>query len=69
MKRGRPFKELPTIDTPPENDAYYTIPEVVKLTGLHRHTLQAYLRDGRLKGKIIGGKWHIYKEELYKGHN
>lgn len=67
MKRGRPYKEIPTTTTPPRNGTYYTIPEAVELTGLHRHTLQAYLRDGRLNGKIIGGKWHIYKEELYTG--
>lgn len=66
-KRGRPRKdELLKTDTPPENGIYYTITEAVKLTGLHRHTLQARLRDGTLKGKLIGNTWRIYKNELYK---
>lgn len=64
---SRPFKEIPKVNTPPENGIYYTVTEVVKLTGLHRHTLQSWLRSGRVKGKLIGCTWHVYKEELYKG--
>lgn len=66
MSRGRPFKAVPIITTPPQNGSYYTIAEAVELTGLHRHTLQAWLREGRIKGKLIGRTWRIYKDELYK---
>lgn len=65
-KNGRPYKAVPIITTPPRNGHYYTIAEAVELTGLHRHTLQAWLRDGRLNGKLIGRTWRIYKEELYR---
>lgn len=67
MKRGRPFKEIPKTTTPPKNGEYYTIPEAVEILGLHRHTLQSWLRTGRIKGKLMGTKWRIYKNELYKG--
>lgn len=66
-KRGRPFKALSAYrtDIPPRNGVYYTVPEAVELLGVHRHTLQARLRDGTLKGKQISGEWRIYKDSLY----
>ena len=67
MKRGRPFKDIPKTTTPPENGDYYTIAEAVEILGLHKHTLHAWLRTGRIKGKLIGRTWRIYKNELYKG--
>lgn len=68
MKRGRPFKDIPKTTTPPENGDYYTIAEAVGILGLHRHTLQAWLRTGRIKGKLIGRTWRIYRDELFTGH-
>lgn len=67
--QGRPKIYTPEklqTTTPPKNGKYYTVPEVVEILGIHRHTLQSLLRNGTLKGKIIGGRWHIYKEALYK---
>lgn len=64
---GRPRKAIPKTSTPPATEKYYTIREAVEITGLHRHTLQARLRDGTIKGKLIGRTWRIYANELYKG--
>ena len=64
-KRGRPFKAVPMTTTPPENNRYYTIEEAVRLLGLHRHTLQARMREGAIKGKLIGSTWRIYRDELF----
>jgi excisionase family DNA binding protein len=36
----------------------------VKATGLHKHTIQARLREGSLRGKKIGREWRIYKDSL-----
>lgn len=65
-ERGRPFKTIEKTSVPPENEHYYTISEAASILGLHRHTLQARLRDGTIKGKLIGRSWRIYKSELYK---
>lgn len=64
-RRGRPFKAIQKTTTPPENNRYYTIDEASKLLGLHRHTLQARLRDKTIKGKLIGREWRIYRDELF----
>ena len=63
--RGRPTKEITKTTTPPENNRYYTITEASELLHVHRHTLQARLRAGTLKGKLIGRTWRIYKDELF----
>jgi excisionase family DNA binding protein len=63
---GRPRKAIPKTTTPPANSRYYTIAELEQITGLHRHTLQARLRDGTIKGKLIGRTWRIYPDELYQ---
>ena len=65
-QQGRPRKEIIKTDTPPVNGKYYTIAEVVNLTGLHRHTIQARCRDGSIKAKLIGNTWRIYPSELYE---
>ena len=64
-KRGRPVKEIPMTTTPPEHINYYTVSEASQLIGLHKHTLQARLRDGSIKGKHIGRTWRIYRDELF----
>ena len=65
MKRGRPVKDIPKTTTPPKNGIYYTVTEAVELLGLHRHTIQARLRDGSIRGKLTGNTWKIYKDALY----
>jgi excisionase family DNA binding protein len=65
-KTGRPRKDLKqTITAAPIHENYYTVTEAAQLLGVHRHTIQARLRDGTIKGKLIGNQWRIYKNELY----
>lgn len=62
---GRPRKQLSgSIKTDPENGIYYTVDEAAEILGVHRHTIQARLRDGTLKGKKLSGVWRIYKDSL-----
>jgi len=63
--KGRPKAEIRKTTTPPTNNRYYTISEASRLLNVHRHTLQARLRDGELKGKLIGRTWRIYRDELF----
>lgn len=62
---GRP--RLPVVvdqDAAPQQ-LFYTVPEVCAMTGLHKQTVQARLRDGTLKGKKLGREWRIYPESLF----
>lgn len=59
---GRPRKEVTTTNVPQQD--YFTVDEAAELLNLHRHTVQARLRDGTLKGKKLGGVWRIYRESL-----
>lgn len=68
-ERGRPVKAITKTSTPPKNDTYYTVTEACQLLGIHRRTLQARLRDGTIKGKLIGREWRIYKNEIFEGSN
>ncbi len=64
---GRPRKKISgNVNQAPENGVYYTVDEVVKLLGIHKHTVQARLRDGTLKGKKLSGVWRIYKDSLFQ---
>lgn len=44
----------------------YTITELEPILGVTRRTLQSYIKDGRLKGVKIGGKWKVSEETLRK---
>lgn len=47
----------------------YTLVEVAKLIGVHKATVRAYIKKGKLKAKKVGGKWMITTDalkELYK---
>ena len=64
---GRPRKTLSGgIEKDPCNGIYYTVDEAAALLGVHRHTIQARLRDGTLKGKKLSGIWRIYADSLQK---
>lgn len=67
MTRGRPRKQIIKTTTPPTHADYYTVKEAVEILGLHRRTIEARLRDGTIKGKLIGRTWRIYKDELFEG--
>lgn len=59
---GRPRKTVTASDVPMQD--YFTVDEAVKILGVHKHTIQARLRDGTLKGKKLGGVWKIYRASL-----
>lgn len=42
----------------------YTLTELEPILGVTHRTLQNYIKDGRLKGVKIGGKWKVSEETL-----
>lgn len=44
----------------------YTLTELESVLGVTHRTLQTYIKDGRLKGVKIGGKWKVSEENLKK---
>lgn len=44
----------------------YTLTELESVLGVTHRTLQSYIKDGRLKGVKIGGKWKVSEENLKK---
>ncbi len=59
---GRPRKEVTAAEIPQQD--YFTVQEAAAILGVHKHTVQARLRDGTLKGKKLGGVWRIYNNSL-----
>lgn len=47
-----------------EYDKLYTVEEVAQRTGLTDRTIRNYLKDGRLKGKKIGGQWRFTADDI-----
>ena len=44
----------------------YTLTEIEPILGVTHRTLLTYIKDGRLKGVKIGGKWKVSGENLRK---
>ena len=44
----------------------FTLLEIEPILGVTHRTLLTYIKDGRLKGVKIGGKWKISEENLKK---
>lgn len=44
----------------------YTLAELEPILGVTHRTLQSYIKDKRLKGVKIGGKWKVSEEVLRK---
>lgn len=42
----------------------YTLTELEPILGVTHRTLQTYIKDGRLRGVKIGGKWKVSEEVL-----
>ena len=59
---GRPRKEVTAADIPQQD--YFTVQEAAAILDVHKHPVQARLRDGTLKGKKLGGVWRIYRDSL-----
>lgn len=44
----------------------YALTEIEPILGVTHRTLLTYIKDGRLKGVKIGGKWKVSGENLRK---
>ena len=44
----------------------YSLTEIEPILGVTHRTLSTYIKDGRLKGVKIGGKWKVSGENLRK---
>ena len=44
----------------------YSLTEIEPIMGVTHRTLLTYIKDGRLKGVKIGGKWKVSGENLRK---
>lgn len=44
----------------------FTLTEIEPILGVTHRTLLTYIKDGRLKGVKIGGKWKVSGENLRK---
>ena len=49
-----------------ESITLYTLTEIEPILGVTHRTLLTYIKDGRLKGVKIGGKWKVSGENLRK---
>ena len=49
-----------------ENIRLYTLTEIEPILGVTHRTLLTYIKNGRLKGIKVGGKWKVSEENLKK---
>ena len=49
-----------------ENFKLYTKKEVAEILGVTERTVWNYIKAGKIKATIIGGKWKITEENLKK---
>jgi len=49
-----------------ENITLYTLTEIEPILGVTHRTLLSYIKDGKLKGVKVGGKWKVSEENLKK---
>lgn len=47
----------------------YATEELARLLGVNDRTIQDYLRDGKLKGRKIGKRWHVSDDNLREFFN
>ena len=47
-----------------EYDKLYTVEDVAQRTGLTDRTIRNYLKDGKLRGKKIGGQWRFTADDI-----
>lgn len=48
------------------NITIYTLTDLEQILGVTHRTLLQYVKDGRIKGVKVGGKWRITEENLKK---
>lgn len=44
----------------------YTLKELAQLLEVTERTLHTYIKDGKIKGVKIGGKWKVTEENLQR---
>ena len=44
---------------------YFTVKEIMEWIPIKASSLCKYLRKGRIKGRKIGKKWYVTREEFY----
>lgn len=49
-----------------EDITLYTLTELEPVLGVTHRTLLTYIKDGRLRGVKVGGKWRVSEENLRK---
>lgn len=49
-----------------ESITLYTLTEIEPILGVTHRTLLSYIKDGKLKGVKVGGKWKVSEENLKK---
>lgn len=49
-----------------ENIRLYTLTDLEPILGVTHRTLQTYIKDGRLRGVKVGGKWKVSEENLMR---
>lgn len=49
-----------------EDIRLYTLTELEPILGVSHRTLLSYIKDGKLKGVKIGGKWKVTEETVRK---
>lgn len=47
-----------------EDIRLYSLTEIEPILGVTHRTLQTYIKDGRLRGVKVGGKWKVSEENL-----
>lgn len=47
----------------------YTVEEIANMTSLTTRTIRNYIKDGRLKGRKVGGNWRFTKDEVIELFN
>ena len=47
-------------------ESFYTIGEVANILKSTKPTIRAYIREGKIKGQKVTGKWYITEDNLKK---
>lgn len=45
---------------------YFTVKDMEKWLPIKAWTIDRYLRNGKIKGRKIGKKWYVTRQEFYK---
>ncbi len=57
-------RTAPSAADPATWPAVMTTDVAAALVGVHEQTLRGWLRDGRIRGRRTGRRWHVLRDEL-----